>query len=435
MTPNNPKNVSFRLTREIVYTTWIKKGLTGLFLLVFRFSPAEPKAPYDLPDLLSIAEEQSPAIIQAREALQAAEGRTDQARLYPNPVVEAGTDSLGTSDRGRTTGFVGQPLIVGGRRRADVRLNLTGREAARQELQQTHRNIYRQVTILYAENLFHRDNIGLSWKIAEDAEQVHAIAQTLVEQGSAPLSSLQRTAAATEEAYLDVTRHIAELTFAAQRLSVLLGGFEFHTDELEGELLQSRVNAEMRDARRRLLEEHPELLAVAERVRESEQRRVHATREAIPDVTIRGGGGVDHATEEGFLMIGLSVPIPLWDRNQGRIRELEAETRRLAEARDDTERSLENDLVELQQRINELDTFVEGYREVIVPPLEEAYKAVREDYAAGRTTIHDVLSSQGEYFRARRQLLENRWFLSEAHARLRYYLPEGRPDIFAARVQ
>lgn len=392
----------------------------------------QPSEALDYSAVLRLAEEKNPTLVQARANLAAAEGRLAEARLYPNPYVEGESDGFDDRDEARSSVMVGQPVIVGKRRTAEIGMRQADLDARRRELEQVRREVLRQAGELYVAMLYHKDNLALAWSISDDADRVRQAAQALAERGVVPASDLRRATAAAEEAYLDVTRHIAEVTFAGQQLEIALAGQSIHADQVVGRLLTEQVNAELRDARDHDVSGHPELLAASERIEVERRAERLARAEVVPDITLRVGGGYDGRDDETFAAAGFMVPIPLWDRNQGRVREARALAERAVSEREDMERRLEIGVLELSQRINELDTFVQGYATAIVPAREQAYADVTRAYAAGETTIHDIMAAQEELFAARRQLLTNRWLLSEAHVRLRYWLDaDQRPDLFA----
>jgi cobalt-zinc-cadmium efflux system outer membrane protein len=90
----------------------------------------------------------------------------------------------------------------------------------------------------------------------------------------------------------------------------------------------------------------------------------------------------------------VSVPLPLFDRAQGRKRE----TRALAAAaRHDvtaTEQQLLSELKQVVARLRASGEQVEAYRARILPKAEEALKLVRGGFDAGKFGFLDVVDTQ-----------------------------------------
>jgi cobalt-zinc-cadmium efflux system outer membrane protein len=125
---------------------------------------------------------------------------------------------------------------------------------------------------------------------------------------------------------------------------------------------------------------------------ELEWRR--AKLDPLPDVTLGVAGGRDAAVDEDLLEFRVSVPLPIFDRGQGRRRE----TRALAEiARYDLsaiEQRLAQDFAVAENRLRAAGEQVESYRTRILPKAEEALKLVRGGFEAGKFGFLDLVDTQ-----------------------------------------
>ncbi|MGH7288113.1 MAG: TolC family protein, partial [Myxococcota bacterium] len=98
------------------------------------------------------------------------------------------------------------------------------------------------------------------------------------------------------------------------------------------------------------------------------------------------------------LVAVLSVPLPLFDRNQGALAAAESDLRRAQHERRAVEArltaALETDWQELDARYVELGEL----RRTIVPQAREAFEGVRRGYAQGLFRNVDVLDAQRTLF-------------------------------------
>ena len=128
-------------------------------------------------------------------------------------------------------------------------------------------------------------------------------------------------------------------------------------------------------------------------------------RNAIPDVTV--GAGVRRFSEAGgdtAFVLGLSVPLPIFDRNQGNILRAGAE---LSRAEADAERGrlyLDAALADAERRLDQAWRAAELLRRTILPAAQEAAGFAREGYAAGKFSLLEVLDAQRTLSDAREQL-------------------------------
>jgi cobalt-zinc-cadmium efflux system outer membrane protein len=132
-----------------------------------------------------------------------------------------------------------------------------------------------------------------------------------------------------------------------------------------------------------------------------------------PDVTVSLGaqrneelGGITQA------MIGLSIPIPVFDKNQGNL--LSAKAREYQSI--DEKTALENQLqTELKDAYSRRQLQVEAsnmYKQDILQGAQSAYEAARKGFEYGKFSFLEVLDAQRTLFQAKMQFIQT---LTMAH--------------------
>ena len=109
------------------------------------------------------------------------------------------------------------------------------------------------------------------------------------------------------------------------------------------------------------------------------------------------------ATGTAFVL-GLSVPLPVFDRNQGNILRAGAE---VARAEADAERGrlyLDAALADAERRLDQAWRAADSLRRTVQPAAEQAAGFAREGYAAGKFSLLEVLDAQGALSNVREQL-------------------------------
>jgi cobalt-zinc-cadmium efflux system outer membrane protein len=132
----------------------------------------------------------------------------------------------------------------------------------------------------------------------------------------------------------------------------------------------------------------------------------------IPDVTVSMGVKKNGETGSNQAVVGLSIPFPMFDRNQGNI--LEA-LRRTDKARDElaaTEIRLDGELAQAYERLSTARQEAEALQRDILPGAQSAYDAATTGFEFGKFNFLDVLDAQRTLLQARSQYLRT---LSEAH--------------------
>lgn len=132
----------------------------------------------------------------------------------------------------------------------------------------------------------------------------------------------------------------------------------------------------------------------------------------MPDVTVSLGMNRIEAPGRNQAMVGVSVPLPVFDRNQGNL--LEAQ-RRADKARDElagTEARLGTELALAVERLATARQEAESLQQDILPGAQSAYAAATTGFEYGKFGFLDVLDAQRVLLQARSHYLRA---VSEAH--------------------
>ena len=132
----------------------------------------------------------------------------------------------------------------------------------------------------------------------------------------------------------------------------------------------------------------------------------------VPDLTVSLGVKRDEQLGRNQAIVGISIPIPIFDRNQGNV--LEA-SRRTDKARDElvaTEVRLNSELGQAYDRLNVSRQETELLRQEVLPGAQSAYDATTKGYELGKFNFLEVLDAQRTFFQARSQYLRA---LAETH--------------------
>jgi cobalt-zinc-cadmium efflux system outer membrane protein len=169
---------------------------------------------------------------------------------------------------------------------------------------------------------------------------------------------------------------------------------------------------------------------IARWVTEIEQRQATVELEMarrIPDPTI--GGGFRHARETGdnALVLEFSIPLPVFDRNQGGFLEARYRLAKAGEERRAAEAQVRTALAEAYGTLSSAFIEATGLRNDVLPGAQQAFDAESEGYRQGKFGFLDVLDAQRTLFEARGQYIEAlAAYHSLCSGRLEYRV--GRPQ-------
>lgn len=127
---------------------------------------------------------------------------------------------------------------------------------------------------------------------------------------------------------------------------------------------------------------------------------------AVPDVTLKGGIKRVKETSANTFVLGLSVPLPLFNRNQGAIREAEAQRAKVDVERKATEVLLHSQVGQRVAALAAAAREVSLLRQDALPGAQSAYDSVSEGYRLGKFRYLDVLDAGKSLIETRLRYLD-----------------------------
>ncbi|MBY0274072.1 TolC family protein, partial [Candidatus Binatia bacterium] len=340
--------------------------------------------------------------------VRAAEGREIQAGLLPNPEIGFRTEDIGVSgqtrgiDQAEMTLELGQLIELGGKRAARLELASRGRDIAAWDREIARIDVLARTADAYTGVLVAQEEVVLAEEGVRLAREVVATVTMRVQAGSSSSVELTKAEVAEASARVEMSeaRHgleIARRELAANwgsttpRFTRAVGDLGRLTPEPPLEQLEARIDASPTVARwtTELLER--QAAVDVERAR------------AVPDVTARGGYRRLFDPDENTFVVGITVPLPVLNRNQGSI--LEAE-HRVEQARSDQAATRLRVLAAIDDAHHALITAraqIATLDADVLPGAKKAFAALNDGYREGRFAYLEVLDAQRTLITAREQ--------------------------------
>ena len=352
---------------------------------------------------LAFASERSASLAAARHRLDATGGAVRQAGLLRNPSL-SGLIEDSRRDTRTSTATVEIPLELGGKRAARVVAAERHRQLAQADLVGTRAALKAAVTAAFFDVLVAQQRVELAADSAALAARgADAVGQRVA---AGKISPVDETRARVDQvnAELEATEARSTLDTARQALAATWGDPELAFAAVEGDvdgLLRARETIDWKAA----IDDAPAVLAG--RIELSRQRALLDLEKTkrIPDLTVTVGA--KRVAELGLTqaVIGLSVPLPLFDRNQGGIEEAAS---RGDQAEDDLQAARVRVLEELQRSSNQLSLARQTAATLehrILPAAQDAFHAATRGFEAGKFAFLDVLDAQRTLLLARTRYL------------------------------
>lgn len=372
--------------------------------------PVEPNGTLSLAAALDLAYSANPDIAVARREIQAMEGAILQAQTLRNPEITTFIEDTKQDTRTRTF-QLSQPFELGGKRAARISASQRGYDAAVLELQVKQAEVRAAAITAFYNVVTAQERFRLAQATAELAKRATEIASKRVLAGKVSPVEETRARVAESGVRVELAQATSELQTSRRRLSAMWGNpiARFDSAVNQFEILPTLPGP---DELKQGLSRAP----LIRRARMEVDRRQALTRvelsRRVPDLTVSLGVKRDEQLGRNQAIVGVSIPIPLFDRNQGNVLE---SLRRTDKARDElraTEVLLNSELGQAYDRLSVSRQETELLRQEVLPGAQSAYDATTKGYELGKFNFLEVLDAQRTFFQARAQYLRA---LAETH--------------------
>ena len=363
--------------------------------------------------LIQRALDRHPDLEAAKLDVEAAQGRVRQAGLRPNPMLDlSGQKSLG-SDNNIMVG-VTLPLDLNGRKEGRVGVAERELDMKRAQLAERERKLRGDLRLKAAEVLAARRNLVTIRDLLETNRRAVEIVGARVREGAIPTLDLNIQ-------LVEANRLEASETLLASRVEILtlqlrnLAGMSADSSiNVVGDLATIAALPEQSAALQAATSERPdlalvraELAAAAARVRKEEAEGRWDASVNVGYQRQQMGFGVMGITESGgtrevadtfhFFGAGVTITLPVRNRNQGSIAAARAETRAVDRRRELVELTIRQEVqsayAQYASARRGADLYARGVRDVA----RRNYDTIRRAYELGRGSLLDVIGEQRRY--------------------------------------
>jgi cobalt-zinc-cadmium efflux system outer membrane protein len=380
------------------------------YMAVIPAAMSNPTGPLSLEAALDLALTANPELSAATNELRAVEGAVIQAGLRPNPDISTSVED--TEPRDSQHDRPARPKArAGGKRAARVAIAERGREVADADLAARRLEVRAAVVGAFFDVLVAQERLQQTDDLVALAQRATLAAARRVAAGK--VSPVEETKARVAEAAarIELNQARADLVTTRKRLAATWGSTQPRFTQAEGrtEALPTLLSD---DALASRLETAPALRRWRHEVERLKAQAELEKAKRIPDMTVSVGAKRAEDLGRNQAIVGLSIPFPVFDRNQGNL--LEA-LRRADKARDElraAELRLGADATQNQERLKALLADVQTLQQEILPGARSAYDAATKGFELGKFSFLEVLDAQRTFFQARAQYLKS---LSDAH--------------------
>ncbi|OPZ96853.1 MAG: Cobalt-zinc-cadmium resistance protein CzcC precursor [Planctomycetes bacterium ADurb.Bin412] len=384
-------------------------------------SPAdEPNGILSLGDVFARILLYNPTLAAYSQEIRAQEALALQSSLLPNPELEATVEDFGGSgatrgfDTAETTIQINQLIQLAGKRNKQSKLAGLDTELVQWDYQSRRLDLFAEAAKAYVEVLAAQEQFNLAGELNTLAQEVKNTVQERVSAGKeSPPEALKA------EVSLSASR--VELENVRRRLDISrtrLAGFwgSIHPDflGLKGNIYDIRPHGSYEDFAARIAQ-NPDL---ARWTAEQNQRQAALALEkarTAPDITVSAGTKYYSEPGDTAFIVGVAIPLPLFDRNQGNISAARARLEKSRHLARESEMSARTGLAQAYTSMLSAYDLAVNLRDTIIPAARQSFAAAREGYQQGKFGYLDLLDAQRTLFQVRQQYLDILLLYHQSH--------------------
>jgi cobalt-zinc-cadmium efflux system outer membrane protein len=353
----------------------------------------------------------SPKLRIANSEINEKAGAQTQSRLYPNPVAGYSVENVFGNknwqgwEAAESRYEIAQLVELGGKRGFRYQTARFQFYAAQAGFEAKQLFLLNRLLKLFTLVVASQENLALAVDQTKVAEEVYKTVTAKVEAGKVSLIQQNKAEIALSTAQINLEKAKADFSKNKERLSILWGyscpdfdrvSFPFYEINLpipfEECLSDLRGNPE-------LLRSQMEHLAAHQNLNLEKSL-------AIPDVTVILGYKTLQDTGNKGLILGASIPIPLFNQNQGNVQRARAQTLKAHDQYIELELALENKLSIAHKELVRAYNEAERIRSTVLKAAFQSFELAQEGYKEGKFEYLDMLDSQKTLFEVRERYIQ-----------------------------
>jgi cobalt-zinc-cadmium efflux system outer membrane protein len=341
----------------------------------------------------------NPTLVQAQAQVEASLSKSLQAGLMPNPIAGYVSEQIGAGGGPGETqgGFIEQEIMRGGKLRLSrAKYRQEAVQAQIQVLAQQMR-VINGVRMQYYDVLAAQQRLEIERELLQNHEELLRTTREMANVGQANRPDVLQAQVAVQRQRVALRAAENHLRMRWESLVAIIGAPQLAYSRVAGDIEQDIPTLSWDDALRQILEHSPEVQVARAEVRRDEITVERERVQPIPNAFLRVETGYNWEVNLTTVGVQYGWNFPVFNRNQGTVREAMAEVTRARAEVTRLELWLRQRLAHVFARYQTALATVQTYRAETLPQAREAYQLNLGGYRARRTPWAQVVLSQRTY--------------------------------------
>ncbi len=369
-----------------------------------------PPEPITIEQAIQEALANNANLLAERLNVPLATARLVTARLRPNPVLTLDgdyLDILGTgfspaNNAGPAEGSARVDFVFEGpgKRAGRVAVAELSRSVAELNLQNAMRTLILDVQNAFVDVLLAKDTLALAEANQKTLESVVEANRQRAQSGEQPAADMLRSRLAAMQFRNDTANASSRLHSARHRLELVMGRSAFvHQFDVKGPMRRDLEHVEIQPLRAKAQELRPDILSVVrDQARSAADLKLQLAQGKI-DYTV---GTQFHRQQSptgtgNSLGLFLSVPLPVFNRNQGEVERARLEQRQLEQRLHAARLAAAADVESTYEQYAIASTMISNLEADMLEQSRQIRRTAEESYRAGKASVLEFLDAQRAY--------------------------------------
>ncbi|MDT8300908.1 MAG: TolC family protein [Sedimentisphaerales bacterium] len=386
-------------------------------------SPAKPVENTDVPEIieptgtitlrqaLALALLHNPELRAFSWDIRVSEAKKLQAGLWPNPELEVEVEEVGGAgqrskfDGAETAIQLSQLIELGDKRSKRTKLASLEKELAGWDYEAKRLDVFTEVAKAFAEVLAAQEGLELTQELLQVSEELLDTVTKRVNAGKD--SPLEQTKAMVSLSNIKIQHQqaIQYLVFARKQLAATWTGTtpKFQTAAGHLDSLSPLPSIEELTS---LVEQNPDIARWSLEIDKNKAALELEKAKAISDITLSGGLQRFDETDDNAILFGISIPLPISDKNQAGKLQASYE---LARAREEQRAAYTRVHMKLAKAYQALSSsYIEAteLEKNVLQGAEGVFEASKTGYEQGKLDYLNVLDAQRTLFEAKARYID-----------------------------
>lgn len=373
---------------------------------------ADPNTVLSMRQVLALTLIHNPELKVFSLETRAAAARQLQAGLWPNPEIDIETENIGGTgelsgfDGAETTIQLSQLIEMGNKSQKRRRVASLEKELADLNFQHKKLEVFSEAAKGFIGVLQAQEKVQLSNELLKLSEESFQIVVKRVEAGKDSPLEKTRASIVLENMKIANSRVNRDLDYANKRLASFWGQDKLQFKEVLGDLYAIEQLASFEEMTHQL-EQSPEYLRWQTEIRKNQAMVDLEDSRKIGDITVGAGLRRFNETDDNAFVFGVSIPLPVSDRNQGAKQEAVYNLAKSREMQRTAWFNLQNQLNEKYQDLINAYSQAVSLKNSVLPATIKMFDASRRAYQEGKVDYLNVLDAQRTLFDIKNEYIES----------------------------